>query len=250
MTYGAPEVNGLSNGASDDGRPARASRRAGFRRAAAVGTTGLLVGLVACDLWVTGVRTWWDRHSFTSCVVSSLLVLGVTVLIIDEVLARRQRKERSVSVAVQAVIVYGQARHSYEAVMAAVVAGSDRGAGDGVVAEQGAQVDASDEVRILASMILIASPVLFDDPEARLFLEDVQRLAATMYGALSLRKISPEPPTGDGDDTLVRLRAGRSKMDAHARPLAARLADRDRVPLEALAERPPVPAPAPGGTAR
>ena len=143
-------------------------------------------------------------------------MLGVTVLIIDEVLARRQRKERSVSVAVQAVIVYGQARHSYEAVMAAVVAGSDRGAGDGVVAEQGAQVDASDEVRILASMILIASPVLFDDPEARLFLEDVQRLAATMYGALSLRKISPEPPTGDGDDTLVRLRAGRSKMDAHA----------------------------------
>ncbi|MGA3216202.1 MAG: hypothetical protein ABSD97_11010 [Acidimicrobiales bacterium] len=247
MANGPPEMNALLSGAGEGDRAARAGHRYGLRLATAVATAGVLVGLVACDIWVAGVRAWWDRHSFTSCVVSSLLVLGVTVLIIDEVLARRQRKERTVSVAVQAVIVYGQAHHSYEAVMAEVMAGAGGGGTDGVGAERDdAEVDAHDEVRSLASMLLVASPALFDDPEARLFLEDVQRLAATMYGALALHKISPAAPPEDGDGTVARLHAGRLKMDARVRPLAARLADKDRVPLEALADLAsrPVPAPA------
>jgi hypothetical protein len=203
-----------------------------LRRAAAVTTAGVLLGLVACDLWVVQVRTWWDHHSFTSCVVSSLLVLGVTVLILDEVLARRQRQERSVSVAVQAVIVYGQARQSYDAVASIADAGVAGSGADLDVAES----DARDGVRSLASMILVASPALFDDREARLFLEEVQRLAATMYGLLTLRRISPVPERGDVDSIVARLKAGRAEMDARVRPLAARLADKDRVPLEALAE--------------
>jgi hypothetical protein len=114
----------------------------------------------------------------------------VTALILDEVLARRQRKERAVSVAVQALIVDGQAVRSFDAVVAMAGAG---GGGDELDV---AQVDVRDEVRSLANMILVASPALFDDPEARLFLEEVQRLAGTMYGALALCKISPAPPTG------------------------------------------------------
>ena len=34
--------------------------------------------LVAGDLWIRGVRVWWDGHSLTGSVVSSLLVLAVS----------------------------------------------------------------------------------------------------------------------------------------------------------------------------
>lgn len=107
-----------------------------LRRAAAGATAGVLLGLVACDVWVAGVRAWWDRRSFTSCVVSSLLVLGVTVLIIDEVLARRRRQERAVSVAVQALIVYAQALRSRDAALSLhkLSSAPAAGAGDGTVA--------------------------------------------------------------------------------------------------------------------
>jgi hypothetical protein len=71
-----------------------------WRRLAAAGVALALLALVATDLWVKSARVWWDGHSLTGSVVSSLLVLAVTGLIVDEVVARRQRKERSVSVAV------------------------------------------------------------------------------------------------------------------------------------------------------
>jgi len=230
--------------ARERNQTAGAGRRPVLRRAAAATTAGVLLGLVACDVWVPGARAWWDRHSFTSCVVSSLLVLGVTVLILDEVLARRQRKERAVSVAVQALIVYGQAVRSCDAVVAMADAGTG---GDGAELDV-AQVDVRDEVRSLANMVLVASPALFDDPEARLFLEEVQRLAGTMYSALALYKVSAAPPTGDADGTVGRLRVASEKMGARVGPLAARLADKDRAPLDALVEpaaRRTVPARAP-----
>ncbi len=254
MANGPPEGTGPWSARRGDDRagPARGS---GGRRAAAGATAAVLLGLVACDVWVPGVRTWWDRHSFTSCVVSSLLVLGVTVLIIDEVLARRQRKDRAGTVAVQALILYGQALRSCDAVMglatgAALEAG---GGGPGAVADAppvGApQVDVRGEVRSLATMILVASPALFDDPEARLFLEEVQRLAGTMYGALARSKIRSAPPKGATDGTVAALGEGRSKINARVGPLAARLPAKDRASLEALADlaRRPVPT---GGAAQ
>ncbi len=54
----------------------------------------------------------------TTSVLSDLLVVGVAALIIDEVVACRQRKERALSVASQALIVYSQARRAYGAVVA------------------------------------------------------------------------------------------------------------------------------------
>lgn len=74
---------------------------------AATAAAMALLALVACDLWIRGVQVWWDRHSLIGSVVASLLVLAVTALIVDEVVARRQRRERAGSVAVQASIVYG-----------------------------------------------------------------------------------------------------------------------------------------------
>lgn len=128
MTEASTAGTGTDNGdhrdaASDlrgvDARAAKDSQRSLLRRVGAAVTAVMLVALVGADLSVTGARAWWDRHSFTSCVVSSLLVLGATALIVDEIVARRQRRERAVSVAVQGLIVYEQALRAYDVVMAA-----------------------------------------------------------------------------------------------------------------------------------
>ena len=110
-----------------------------------------LVTLISCDLWIAGVREWWDRRSFTSSVVSNLLVLAVTGVIVDEVVARRRRQERAVSVAVQGLIVYGQTRRAHDAIAASE-------------SPERASNTATEELRTLASMVLTAAPNLFDDP--------------------------------------------------------------------------------------
>lgn len=143
-----------------------------LRRMSAAVVAVALVALVACDVWIGSVRTWWDRHSLTGSVVSNLLVLAVTALIIDEVVARRQRRDRSVSVAVQGLIVYGQARRTHDAIVASGADGQPAG-------------DAADELRTLANMLLTSSPSLFDDPAARRFLDQVERFSVTMFRVVS-----------------------------------------------------------------
>jgi hypothetical protein len=86
-----------------------------IRIASAVLVMATMLALVAGDVWDAAMRSWWSRHSFTGDVVSSLLIVGVTALIFDELVARRQRKARAVSVAVQAAIVYSQSRRVYDA---------------------------------------------------------------------------------------------------------------------------------------
>ena len=183
------------------------------RRVAAACAATTLLALVACDLWVAGVRTWWDRHSLTSSVVSSLLVLAVTALIVDEVVARRQRRQRSVSVAVQGLIVYGQARRAYEAVTGS--AAELRSSGP------------RDELRTLAGMLLTASPSLFDDPEARRFLEQLERFSVSMF-----RSLSASPDGVPSQDGRERLAAGMSQLKATVDPLVARIPSEDRLVLE------------------
>jgi hypothetical protein len=141
------------------------------RIASAVVVAAALMALVAGDLWDASMRSWWSRHSFTGDVVSSLLIVGVTALIFDELVARRQRKARAVSVAVQAAIVYGQSRRVYDAVLAS--------------ANEDDRKNAGEDLRNLAGMLLTAGPVLFDDPQARQFLEQVERLAGSIYRAFT-----------------------------------------------------------------
>ena len=86
------------------------------RRLAATAVLLALIGMVVADEWVGTFRSWWDGHSLSGSIVSSLLVVAVTGLVVDEVVARRQRRERSSSVAVQAVIVYGQAGRAYRTI--------------------------------------------------------------------------------------------------------------------------------------
>jgi hypothetical protein len=185
-----------------------------FRRLSAVLVAVALLVLVGCDLWIGSVRTWWDHHSLTGSVVSNLLVLAVTGLIVDEVVARRQRRERGVSVAVQALIVYGQTRRAYEAITA--------DAGDDPSSDRG-----PDELRTLAGMLLTAAPNLFDDPPARRFLEQVERFSVSM-----IRAVSPSSAPGPGADGRTKLTAELSEVKTAMEPLLARIPIKDRALLE------------------
>jgi len=144
---------------------------------------------MACDLWLGGFGAWWDRHSLTGSIVSNLLVLAVAGLIVDDVVARRQRRERAVSVAVQGLIVFGQARRACGAILSSDV-------------EEPGSTAAADELRTLASMLLTASPSLFDDPAARRFLEEVERFSVSM-----LRTVSGPSTAALTSETRERLTA-------------------------------------------
>jgi hypothetical protein len=173
---------------------------------AAAGIAAALIALVICDLSVQGFRVWFDNHSLTASIVSNLLVLGVTALIVDEVVARRQRSDRATSVAVQAVIVYDQAQRTYSALSAALDATDEP------------ENDAPDELRALANMLLTSSPSLFDDPEARVFLEDVQRLTGVMFRASSSSLIGHA-----GKPSREAITAAMDRLHASATPLIQRL---------------------------
>lgn len=182
----------------------RASRvRVTARRVAGATVAATLVALVACDVAIGGFRHWWADHALTSSIVSSLLVLGVAGVIVDEVVARRARRDRARTVAVQAMILYAQARRSYAAAQP-----------DG---DASGQDDAGAEIRTLASMLLTASGSLFDDAAARVFLEDVQRLGGTLFQLLA-RAGSPQ-----GHAASDRLAGEMSRVHVSAAPLMARL---------------------------
>jgi hypothetical protein len=185
-----------------------------IRQLAAAAAATTLLALVACDLWVRAVRAWWDAHSLTGSVVSSLLVVAVTALIFDEVVARRQRKERAVAVAVQGLIVYGQARRAYDAVVAAGDGGSDSSA-------------APDELRNLAAMVLSASSSLFEDPVARRFLTEVERFAGSMIRAVSDRSRGVATP-----NKRESLASEMDQLRVTAGPLLARIPSEDWSALE------------------
>lgn len=175
------------------------------RRLLAFAIAAALVAIVACDVSIYRFRHWWDQHALSSSIVSSLLVLGVTALIVDEVLARRARRDRATSVAVQAVILDAQAQRTYAAITAACGPDGDKAA-------------AGEEMRSLAGMLLTASPNLFDDPQARVFLENVQRLAGSIYRVAAAAARGPV-----STDLQAFLTNAMSAVQTSREPLAARL---------------------------
>jgi hypothetical protein len=184
------------------------------RRVAAAAVALALCALIAGDFWLGGFGAWWDRHSLTASIVSNLLVLAVAGLIVDDVVARRQRRARAVSVAVQGLIVFGQARRACGAIL-----------GSGV--EEPGSSAAAGELRTLASMLLTASPSLFDDPEARRFLEQVERFSVSMF-----RAVSASSGAALSADSRERLTAEMSQLEATVQPLLARIPLKDRASLE------------------
>lgn len=100
----------------------------------------ITLALVVGELADTGQRRWWAGRPLTTVTVAGLLVLLVTVLVVDQLLNRRQARQRGHAVAAQAA-------HPARAVSAVIGGSGDPGA-------------ASDGLRTYMMMLLIGAPVL------------------------------------------------------------------------------------------
>jgi hypothetical protein len=178
---------------------------------AAVVVTLVTCGLVVLDLADAGTRRWWMDHALTTDTVAGLLVLLVTILVVDQVVRRRQVSDRARAVAAQAAIMVGQAARSARAVSAAADGSGDRSV-------------ASDEVRTYMIMLLVGAPVLIDARVSRNFLEEAQHLGGEMARTLAAMSGVPGKPGAAGppgspaassgrlDDAVQRLRAASTPL--------------------------------------
>ena len=137
----------------------------------AVTVLALTAVLVVLDISVGSVHRYWSRHSFTSSVLSGLLVLLLTVLIVDRVTRFRRIRDQSRAIAAQAAIVLAEAERATDAVKHASPSDDDRD-------------EASGELRTYGQMLLGSAPLLIDAKVSRAFLECAQRLASLLSRAL------------------------------------------------------------------
>ena len=145
----------------------------------AVLATLITVGLVVGELTDAGQRRWWATRPLTTDTVAGLLVLLITVLVVNQLLNRRQSRQRGHAVAAQAAIMAAQAARSAQAVSALADGSGDRDA-------------ASDGFRTYMLMLLTGAPVLINDPTARHFLEQAQYLGGLMARTLTVIDKSPK----------------------------------------------------------
>lgn len=164
------------------------------------------VALVLLDLTDPGVRLWWLSHALTTDTVSGMLVVLVTVLVVDQVVRRRQILDRARAISAQAGIVGAQASRSVQAVNAVLSGSGDREAAGGAF-------------RTYMMMLMLAAPVLIDAKVSRDFLEQAQRLGGEMGHALAVmdRASDGTPPS------IKRLDAAVKQLKAAAVPLMAQL---------------------------
>lgn len=146
---------------------------------AAVLATLIAVALVASELANAGQRRWWAARPLTTDTVSGLLVLLITVLVVNQLLIRRQNKQRGHAVAAQAAIMETQAARAVQAVSALRNGSGDRDAAD-------------DGFRTYMMILLMGAPVLIDDPTARHFLEQAQYLGGLLARSLAAMDKAPD----------------------------------------------------------
>ena len=155
--------------------------------------------LVVLDLSDRAVQhRYWSQHSFTSSVLSGLLVLLLTLLVVDRVNRHRQLRNQSRAVGAQAAIIVAQATRAVDAITSASPSQEDRDA-------------AGEELRTYTQMLLVSAPVLIGADLPRRFLESAQRLAAQLYRAVRDAGDQPVAKTG--------LDAGVKQLRAEAAPL-------------------------------
>ena len=160
------------------------------------------LALVVVELTDAGQRRWWAAHPLTTDTVAGPLVLLVTVLVVNQLLNRRQAGQRGHAVAAQAAILVAQAARSARAVSSVIDGSGDRGA-------------ASGGFRTYMMMLLISAPVLIDDPVARRFLEQAQYLGGVMARALALidRSTDGAAVPGDSlDDAVQQLQSAAAPL--------------------------------------
>lgn len=154
------------------------------------------VALISLDLADRGFRLWWLTHAFTTDTVAGVLVVLLTVLVVDQVVRRRQILDRARAISAQAVILVAQASRAEQAV-SGVLTGSGEGDRDA----------AGDSVRTYMIMLMVAAPVLIDAKISRTFLEEAQRLGGELAHALaSLGRDGSPPSTARIDAAAQRLR--------------------------------------------
>jgi hypothetical protein len=167
--------------------------------------------LVTLDLTDGPFHRYWSRHSFSSSVLSGLLVLLLTVLIVDRVTKMRQLRNQAVAMGAQAAVIVAQAHRTADAITAASPSDEDREA-------------ARDELRSYTQMLLVSAPLLIGETIPRRFLETAQRLAGQMYRALREAGDKPVPKQG--------LDSGVAQLRAAADPLLRALNRPERAAVE------------------
>jgi hypothetical protein len=158
--------------------------------------------LVVGELTNAGQRRWWAARTLTTDTVAGLLVLLVTILVVNQLLNRRQARQRGHAVAAQAAIMVAQAARSARAVSSVIDGSGDRGA-------------ASDGFRTYMMMLLIGAPVLIEDAVARRFLEQAQYLGGVMARALAVidRSTDGAAVPGDSlDDAIQQLQSAAAPL--------------------------------------
>lgn len=180
---------------------------------AAIIVTLATTTLVILDLTDDGFRRWWVRHALTTDTVSGVLVLLVTLLVVDQLVRRRQISDRSRAVAAQAAIMLSQATRSATAMSSMLAGTGERG-------------DAADEVRTYMIILLVGAPVLIDARVSRNFLELAQHLGGQMAHMLATTGQTPGPTAATSsarlDDAVRQLRSA-------AAPLLALLTPGERI---------------------
>ncbi|MBV9451444.1 MAG: hypothetical protein JO345_36715 [Streptosporangiaceae bacterium] len=158
--------------------------------------------LVVGELADAGQRRWWAARPLTTDTVAGLLVLLITVLVVNQLLNRRQARQRGHAVAAQAAIVAAQATRAARAVSSVIGGSGDRGA-------------ASDGFRTYMMMLLIGAPVLIGDPVARRFLEQAQYLGGVLARTLAAVDRSPEGAAMPGhglDEAIQQLQSAAAPL--------------------------------------
>jgi hypothetical protein len=160
----------------------------------------ITTALVVLDISVGSVHRYWSQHSFTSSVLSGLLVLLLTVLIVDRAIRIRQFRNQSRAIGAQAAVVLAQAVRAKDAI-------------NGASSSKDEREQASGELRTYTLMLLISTPVLIDAKVPRTFLETAQRLAVQLTRALR----------ASGDEQVKQAKAGVDEGIGQLRDAAAPL---------------------------
>jgi hypothetical protein len=167
----------------------------------AAAVMAVVVTLMVLDLVDHSFNSWFDRHSFSTDTVSTLLGLAVAALVVDRISDRRRLEDRAQVMAAQGAMIGVQALRATQAVTSVLDGSGDRNA-------------ARDELQTFTTMMLTGAPVLMDAPQTREFLEDSERLAAELARALALTRSGERP-----DDLDQRVNDAAGQVQATVAPL-------------------------------
>ena len=161
----------------------------------AAAVMAVVLALIGLDLVDHSFNAWFDRHSFATDAISTLLGLAVAALVVDRISDRRRLRDRAQVLAAQGAIIAAQALRATQTVTSALDGSGDRDAAEG-------------ELRTFMTMMLTGAPVLIDAPQTREFLETSQRLAAELARALTVTRSGDHPDDVDQrpNDAAGRVR--------------------------------------------